>query len=169
MPDFPPSPVVERWEKIAEVEVEADTTTVDFPNLNSEVDKVYVMTISLWNPLGFSCNYYLFINGDETLTNYWCQWEDIAQQDAPYFVTGLLSEEDAFGFGFIGRTPSGYPAYFINEYELGLGMHRCIGGQHYITAPITSLRIKSVKTATGEAVNGIGAGSKFILSRVIHP
>ena len=57
--------------RIAEVNVESDTTSVSFTNLDINTDKVYVFYINVYNPTTDNAGIDIFVNNDTTVTNYY--------------------------------------------------------------------------------------------------
>jgi hypothetical protein len=62
--------------KVAEVSVSADTTEADITGLDILTDKLYLVEICSKNPTATTGEVQLCINGNTTLTNYYCQLID---------------------------------------------------------------------------------------------
>jgi len=62
------------WERIAEVDVDADTTQITVTGLDINAHKCYLIFLIVKNPTGSFSKYNLFVENDLTETNYYHQW-----------------------------------------------------------------------------------------------
>jgi len=156
------------WQVLAEVEVASDCDYVDFTGLDINRDWEYYLDVTIKNPSGTKCDYFLFVEGDYTLENYnrqflRCDGTSVSGVRDVYTSIGFAPPYDRFLSNVrITRDPDGYARFtsICNRYT-GSVQHFTIYACSK-TAPIsniTSLRVSA------EVSGAIGAGSKFILAR----
>jgi len=159
----------DHWKVLAELEVEEDCDYVDFTGLDINRDWEYYLDMTIKNPTSSYSAYYLFAEGDYTVTNYYRQLfgangSDIEAKRSNNASIGFLSPGRQGLFNVkVTRDPGGYPRYtsISNRYK-GSIVNLEISATSK-TAPvsnITSLRVSA------EISGAIGAGSRFILARV---
>jgi len=156
------------WQVLAEVNVASNCDYVDFTGLDINSDWFYILQNTIKNPLGSDSNYYLFVNGDTTTTNYYSQrltgdYTSVSadRYNAPYW-SKCESGHTEFTTGFITKAPDGRPVYEL-IYKRGqtstIRIYLFVGEKVSSVTNITSLRIAA------QVSGAIGAGSKFILAR----
>jgi len=156
------------WQVLAEVEVDADCDYVDFMGLDINRDWEYYLDITLKNSSDSNSSYYIFIEGDYTITNYYsqyrvtegsnisagrinkpeCSW--LTPGDLVFFTLRLTKDNEGYFRYFAVSSRSKTSNVHLTSYS---------GTKTATVSNITSIRIAS------EASGGIGAGSKFILAR----
>jgi len=153
------------WEKVAEVDVTVDTTTITITGLDLDASKVYHMFLKVKNPTGVPAGYALFFNGDTTLTNYYKQYilgdgTSLSgnRENNPYFL-GVTAGESAFVSFVIMRPPDGLARWANRNCELKSSLLKAaiIAGCYEIAGNVTQIDVWS------NQAGGIGAGSKLIL------
>ena len=159
----------DHWKVLAELEVEEDCDYVDFTNLDINRDWEYYLDVTIKNPTGSTSRYYLFIEGDYTITNYYSQYVyatdtslSAGRQNYPS-VGDLITGERALFNIKIAKDPDGYFRYFVTI-NFRTGSNQAIllrAGSK--TAPVSN--ITSIRVAA-QVSGAIGAGSRFILARV---
>jgi len=154
--------------KVSEVDVASNTNAVDFTGLDVNTDRFYELYGTLKNNDASTATYYLFVNADYTITNYYREYvvftggsitmgrvNDNALQ---YLETGKLGTLVAV----IMRDPDGYFRFHMH-------------GTRYLGSAFDMLFMGCVKTASitnitelrvaSNVASGIGAGSKLTLFR----
>jgi len=152
--------------KVAEVDVAVNTTTITITGLDINTDKFYLLLFKTKNPTATDSHYYLFVEGDLTIANYYNQYiagsgttVSAARASGPsiiYVATG----ERGFCAIWLIRDPDGYPRYYSSI-------------TRYPGASITNVSRTGSKTATvinitridlqASVADAIGAGSKLII------
>ena len=150
--------------KVGEVRPLVDVTDMDFPGLSLEGLDGFQMRVSLINPLGGPCNYYLYANGDFVLANYSLQLMaaagaavvGLAQATPVWFLLGP-GESSQMCFE-IGLSPGG---------EIDFCEHGQMQDAAFVVMavartanPVSDITRLTLRSAL---VNGIGAGSVAIL------
>ena len=164
-----PQPLVPDWEVLAEVEVTSDVDYVEFTGLDINSDKVYVMFMSMKNPLSVNTAYMLFVEGDTDPANYsrmnmygtGTSAGSDSQSDSE--IGAANAGEDNIIFCVVMRDPDGYMRA-LSVWSRGTTSPGVIA-VHTVQKTATVTNITSIRIASTEA-GGIGAGSKFILARV---
>jgi len=156
------------WQVLAEVEVTSDCDYVDFTGLDINRDWFYVLQTIIKNSHSSSLGYYIFVNGDTTLTNYYSQYIvgrsttiSAGRYNEPYW-SSCSAGSGSFATGFISKGPNGHFVYEViykRDIDANLNAYFFVGNKTSPVANITSIRISA-------GVSGaIGAGSRFILAR----
>jgi len=158
----------DHWKVLAEIEVASDCDYVDFVNLDINRDWEYYLDMTVKNPTGTGSNYYLFVEGDYTLANYYHQWITgtgttlVVNRTSNPALIYLNSGERGLSNARITRDPDGYFRFIsvINRYT-GSAQEVVLhtGSKTAPVSNITSLRVAA------EVSGAIGAGSRFILAR----
>ena len=157
------------FEKIAEIETSGNVNYVPFENLNGNEDWFYMLYFTIKNPTTSDVKYYIFVNNDTDVTNYYTQGLIIAaggttasRIEEP-IIAHVVPEESVFCQANITKDPNGYfrafsfvnfDAFNVIKFEI-----TSICNTQTIDN-ITSLTIQS------SVANAIGASSKFILFRI---
>jgi len=157
------------WEKIAEVTVAVNSDYVDFTGLDVNTDKFYVLYMALTNPTASESFYYLFVEGDYTLTNYYSQVLNvygsstgIERRNDPRVAIAPAGEGSFFEVVFT-RDPNGYfRAVARGSWHTGSGIQFL---QHGLCKTATVTNITSARLSAS-VTGAIGTGSKFILCKV---
>jgi len=156
------------WQVLAEVEVGEDCDYVDFTGLDINRDWEYYLDAVIKNPTGSNSPYYLFVESDYTIGNYYFQYiilggssSSINRETGPW-IAFAVANDACLSNVRVTRDPNGYYRYIasINR-NLGSSQEFCIyaGSKTSPVSNITSLRVSA-------SVSGaIGAGSRFILAR----
>lgn len=153
---------------ISEVNVTSDCDYVDFTGLDINSDWFYILFATIKNPTASDCNYYIFVEGDYTLSNYYMQELVVSgtSQNAQRYnfasVAWTTAGDRLLATAVITRDPAGYFRYYSNiSRKTGSSHEICIkaGSKTATVSNITQIRISAQQTG------GIGAGSKFILAR----
>jgi len=155
-----------RTNKVAEVNVSSDTTYVEFTNLDGNSAWFYKLLTNIKNPTANNSNYYIYVNGDTTNTNYYNEYFvangggiDYNRVNNPAMGWTIANDRGLFDT-VITRDPAGYFRWFSSlSSGTGSGVRVLIraGSKIATITNITSLRIQA------QYSNAIGAGSKFIL------
>jgi len=156
------------WQVLAEVEVTSNCDYVDFTGLDINSDWFYVLYFIVKNPTGSNSAYYIFVEGDYTLTNYYRQnlsvnGTSVAGNRANDPPIGYINANDR---GLIKvtmvRDPDGY-FRVLSELNRDSSSNIRLGFNMIVkTATVTNITQLRVQAAVSGA---IGAGSKFILAR----
>jgi len=157
------------WEKIAEYVAPSDVTNIDFTGLDINEDGFYVLFFHVKNPAGANAALYLFVEGDYTATNYYCQY---LRGDGTT-VSGNRVNNPTIGYVFSGETVNGivyiyrdvdgyfrYLTLFSYKPAASIRVEIRAGAKTAPVSNITQLRVHA--TVAG----AIGEGSRFILCRV---
>jgi hypothetical protein len=153
------------FQKVAEVTVSSNTTSVSLTGLDINTAKMYILQFLVKNA-GTACFYYLFVNNNTTQTNYYTQYFGVggtgtnAQRanDARFNYTNASSE--SFVCSFIGLTPDGkYKALTIDGRQTGSSTEVDL---EFASSTFTMSNITDLTIQAGSA-NQIAAGSKVIL------
>jgi len=156
------------WQVLAEVEVASDCDYVDFTGLDINRDWEYYLDIIIKNPTGSGCTYYLFVEGDYTITNYYqerVRATDTSLDSARVNTStcGYISPGHGGLFNIkIAKDPDGYFRFTsVNNRRVSSSQELLIraGSKTAPVSNITSLRVSA------DISGGIGAGSRFILAR----
>jgi len=156
------------WQKIAEIEVTADTTAITFTGLDLDADKAYFLLFKVKNPSTSELAYYLFFNDDTTTSNYYNQLihgDDSnisgARENRPVIV-GITGGSVGLSKVTIMRSPDGRPRYMAeNTRESPSSIRVSLRYGAWTTdANVTKIEIQS------QDANAIGAGSKVILFKL---
>jgi len=156
------------WQVLAEVEVSSDCDYVDFTGLDINRDWFYILFMTIKNPTGSNSTYYIFVEGDYTIANYYAQYihgSDTTITGARINYAGfayLRSGERGLFTIRITRDPDGY-FRFISTVNRHTGSNQELesraGSKTAPVSNITSLRVAAHYSGA------IGAGSRFILAR----
>jgi len=156
------------FEKIAEMETSGSVNYVPFENLDGNNAWFYMLYFTIKNPTSNDVKYYIFVNNDTDVTNYYTQGLIIAANGTTAsrieepIIAHAAPEEAAFCQANITKDPNGYfrafsfvnfDAFNVIKFEIA-----SICNTQTIDN-ITSLTIQS------SVANAIGAGSKFLLFR----
>jgi len=156
------------WQVLAEVEVSSDCDYVDFTGLDINRDWFYVLQTVIRNPQSSPATYYIFVNGDTTVTNYYSQkvhGHSTTVAANNYNVpawTNLTTGEEGFATGFISKDLGGHFVYELidkRNADANLFIYLFVGNGTSPVTNITSIRISA------DVSGAIGAGSRFILAR----
>lgn len=168
MPLHVPVPAVtETWEKIVEVDVTENTTTITITGLDLDAAKAYMILFKRKNPLALTSSIYVYFNNDTDLANYIHQWLDANGTTLTANRTNSASfayteaGESGFVVAHIMRTPDGFPRITCLENRRETTLMIGIKSNLY-TVNINVTRIDIVAFQAG----AIGAGSKLILFKV---
>jgi len=159
------------WQVLAEVEVASDCDYVDFTGLDINRDWFYIFFITIKNPTESSSDYYLFVEGDTTLANYYSQRISgdgtnvyLIRTNNPRILWNTVEagRKEASCFLTVQRTPGEY-LHAISNAAIKVGsvimVENFAVSKTASVSNITQIRISS-------SISGaIGAGSKFILAR----
>lgn len=157
------------WELIAEVTATSSIDYVDFTGLDINSDKMYVLLLSLTNPYGTGTDYYLLVEGDTNIANYYVQGLGAdgttitSGRSNSAYVTCAPGNERTVTVVFLGKDPANYSrAFSLCNRRTGGNVDINIFAQTHAvqTSNITSVRI------IGSNSNGIGANSYIALFRV---
>jgi len=156
------------WQVLAEVEVSSDCDYVDFTGLDINKDWEYYLDVTLKNPSEETSVYYIFVEGDYTLGNYYTQYVTVSgtstspvRSNTPTIISIPTGERTFFNVR-LTRDPDGYFRWLsVINYRTGSDQRLNIraGSKTAPVSNITSLRISA------SVSGGIGAGSRFILAR----
>ena len=157
------------WEVIAEIDVAADCTYVDFTSLDGNADEFLILLATLKNATGTGYSVLMYVNGDYTDSHYHTQVIDAtgstllaANYNYPY-MGGFGANSCLNVMAYINRDPSGYYRYYTFTHRFlaaSTDIQNWAGNKNDATiSNLTSLRI-----LTG--TNAIAAGSKLMLCRV---
>jgi len=155
------------WQVLAEVEVVSDCDYVDFVNLDINRDWFYILQTVIKN-YQLSADYFIFINGDTTLANYYSQaltatGSSVSANNYNFPAWSYcVTEKQCFVTGFISKEPGGHFVYeTIDMRRLDTELQNWLwtGNRTSPVSNITSIRIAANKSGA------IGAGSRFILAR----
>jgi len=160
--------IYEGFQKIAEVDVIANSTIVDLSGLDGDLDKIYLLVLLIKDASGYPQVVLLYPNA--LTTNLSCQMLRAdgttvsAGRDTIHIRLGDIDVGYAQGFfSSIIYAESGVQrrTFTPNSYRGGTAINwlAYAGLWNDTTTKITSLRLESSRT------NGIGAGSKIILYR----
>ena len=156
-------------EKVSEVNVSSDCTYVDFTGLDGNSVWFYVLHGTMKNPTGSAEEYYLYVNGDTTDTNYYLQYLDVYGTTVSANLVNsppmayAPSGASTLSVVHITKSPTGYFQYVAHEgrHQSNVFLNLRAGIKANATiSNITSLRVQAQQS------NGIGAGSKLILFKV---
>jgi len=157
------------WEKIAEIDVTTDVTTITITGLDILKDKAYVILFTVKNPTGTTSWYNLFVNGDTIETNYYSQryYADGASVGAARgnvaYCFHCDAGQNAFGEALLVRDPSGYARARSSTCTRDGSSITIFDFAVVKTATVTNItRIDIVATVA----DAIGTGSKLLLFRV---
>ena len=159
------------YELIADVEVTANTTQIDFNNLNITKDDELRLVVSVFNQDSGTGNYDLYVNNNTTSNNYWSQAlrgnsssvDAFRVNDAElFYVSSMLK-----GLAIIDIKISNNDKFVaqsnqtrnIPDSSLGIDSRNMVS-----TFNITS--ITSLSFACLNRTNGIGVGSRLQLYKV---
>jgi len=156
-------------EKVSEVNVSSDRTYVDFTGLDGDSDWFYMLICTFKNPATSSCNYYIFVNGDTTTSNYYAQWirgsgttTESNRANSPRFAQAVANNR-CMAHTIMGRDGDGYfraEGQFTMYQGSSVEAFLTSVSKSATTSNITSLRVQA------SVSNGIGADSKLILFKV---
>ena len=157
------------FEVISDLTVDSDCDYIEWSGLDILTDGVYVIFGAWKNPTSSVMVILLFINGNETSTNYKAQILKgsgtniyVARRDYPEVAVTHPNQSTSFIL-FVLLAPDGYlraiaPTNMSSPTTPEVEV-RCI------TSTFTVSNITSIRMQTKQA-GGIGAGSRFILCRV---
>jgi len=156
--------ILEHWTKIAEVYVDADTTTITITGLDLDADKAYLVVLNFINPQATGSIYHLHFNNDLTDANYKSQRliasgtgvsaGTATEPDFAYLPAG----ESTPLIGLVGRVGA-VPRFHCRSMERATCI--AIKAVHWdIAANVTRIDIHST------TANAIGAGSRLMLFKV---
>jgi len=157
------------FEKIAEIEPTGSVNYVPFENLNGNEDWFYMLYFTAKNMGNSTAKYYLFVNNDTNVSNYYSQGilasadNVTASREEKPIIAHATYEESVFCKMSISKDPFGYlRAFSFASFDAAnIVKFEILSVCYSLTIDnITSLTIQSSIT------NGIGAGSKFILFRI---
>jgi len=157
------------WAVISDLTVDSDCDYVEWTGLDILTDGVYVIFGAWKNPTSSDTGILLFINGNETSTNYYTQILKgsgtniyVARRDFPEVAVAHANQSNSFIL-FVLLAPDGYLRAIaptnMNSPATPEVEVRCITST-FTVSNITSIRIQA------SVSGGIGAGSRFILCRV---
>jgi len=160
--------IYEGFEKIAEVDVVANSTNVDLSGLDGDLDKIYLLVLLIKDASGYAQVLFLYPNA--LTTNQSCQMLRAdgttisAGRDSTHIRLGDIDVGYAQGFfSSIIYAESGIPRRTLtpNSYRGGTAINwlEYVGPWADAITKITSLRLEASRT------DGIGAGSKIIVYR----
>jgi len=151
---------------IREIEVKTDTTTVTITELDVNRDRAYLLIIIIKNPTGSTSNYYLFVEGDTILTNYYTQYLDCdgtaigaGRWNMPNIAV-VHAGDNALLEVLLTRDVDGYARFTSRINRRPAASIRITIQFGAKTAPVTNItRIDIVSAVT----NAIGVGSKILI------
>lgn len=159
-------------EKVADIIVPSNTTSVDITGLNIGKDGEYYLVSDFYNPTASDVNYQLFVNNNTTSTNYYFQRINAVGTGD----TGNKANDSSIGYTY--PTPSRYSfsasrikltnsGYAVTQSD---GTYTYGGGgvhlsKRYNTSTFTASAITQL-TITASVTNVIGANSRFTLYKL---
>jgi len=154
------------WEKIAEIDVAADTTTITVTGLDINTDKVYHLLLKVKNPTGSVCDLRIYIENDLTDTNYYSQHHhvhgtacDNVIRNYPE-ITRVEAGQEAFISLLMVRTPDGEMRFLSMSAMTVTSVFALeVHAGRYVPAIANITRIDIQASVT----DSIGAGSKLII------
>jgi hypothetical protein len=141
---------------------------VDLTGLDINTHKAYLIVATIKNPFSAGLDYYMYIEGDYTNSNYYCQNLDIdntsvtaSRENAPR-LSNLGAGERTNIVVYLVRDLDGYPRYFAKEVRktgssVIISLHA--GCKTATVSNITQIRIYTV-------TSGISANSRIMLFRL---
>jgi len=155
--------IKEGWEKIADIEVTSDSTSISISGLTGDSDQIYRLGSLIKNPTGAGARYELRPNGDSIGTSQKIYAEGTtrsAERNAFFQIQENRAGEESLSHTVM-FAKSGVQRRFVSHLSSGaLFMMLWSNLWDNSTSVITSLEIVSSQTG------GIGAGSRFILYRL---
>jgi len=164
----PPAEAAPDWRVLFEVTTTVDSDYVDFTGLDINSHWFYILFFTIENPTATACPYYLFVEGDYTISNYFNQY---------FYATGSSigagRENNPKAMGSAAGS-TGYSTVFITRDPLGLFRYSAIitrfAGSNVELVCRSGSRINPVGNITelriaAEVSGGIGAGSRLVLCR----
>jgi len=152
--------------KVAEIDVAADTTSMTITGLDINTDKFYLLLFKTKNPTASGSGYCLFVEGDLVTTNYYNQnvYGDGAsvggtRENIPRIIY-LPAGERGSCTVWLFRDPDGYPRYFSTIARATGATMILVIRDGSKTATVTNITRIDVQS---EVTNAIGAGSKLII------
>lgn len=153
---------------VAEIDIGSATTSITFNGLGAVSAGGYILTGNVVNTSISASNYFLYVNGDTTMSNYKCQQAYSINTtltglnaNEPTFVGGLLASNTASFVCNIEVTPNNIEMYSSNSSRTDGYTESIMGYRTISTTDITSL------TITTDISNAIGIGSRFRIYRRI--
>ena len=155
------------WEVVSEVNIGSAVDYVDFTGLDGNTDKFYELFLTITNPEA-AASFFLFVNGDTTVTNYYEQYLDangttvVAGRSNDPTVAYAAIGERTMARVTITRDPDGYFKYLcLMSYKTGSAviLQSRAGSKTGTVANITSLRVAS------SVAGAIGVGSNLLLCK----
>jgi len=156
------------WQVLAQIEVEENCDYVDFTGLDINRDWEYYLDVTIKNAASSPSHYYLFVQEDYTLTNYYNQFIHgrgttvVVRRDNDPTVSFISPGIEAAFNIKITKGLNGHFMYNIIENHIPGSDQRLEIRAGSKTAPVSN--ITSIRIAA-DVSGGIGAGSKFILAR----
>ena len=161
---------ISSWEKVADVVAGSNLDYVDLTSLDGNSAGCYYLTLCIYNPLGSSCIYYLYVNGDTTNANYYYQWITAAstvisanRENAPVLLS-LSAGQSVFLFITMTKDPQGYFRYNISAFGELATTALTWGAGSGIKSNATITNITSLRIAAG-STGGIGQNSFLLLCK----
>lgn len=159
------------WKFVSEASPSTNVDYVEFTGLDVNSDKMYVLLVNLKNPLGSSCWYNIFVEGDTTATNYYSQHLSVSgtsiaatRYNSPY-IAGIGSGADAEAslVIFITKDADGR----FRSMTL-LNRHAPSGVDLGMSVQVKVAAISNLATIriAAESAGGISTGSYFALFKV---
>jgi len=156
------------WQVLAEVEVASDCDYIDITGLDINSDWFYILLATIKNPTASDSDYFLYVEGDYTATNYYHQWIQVYgtsiaanRPNNPSIGYASSGERNLISV-IITKDPDGYFRYFSNISRYTSSIIELISRAGSKTAPVTNITSLRV---IAEISGAIGAGSKFILAK----
>lgn len=157
-------------EKVADIIVPSNTTSVDITGLNIGKDGEYYLVSDVVNPTGVTSSPGIFFNGNNSVSSYYVQRltansTTVSGQRQNYnYMTNMVSGSSAISFCNIKLTNSGYAVYQANT-NTRYGTSNTYLEKAYNTPTFTLSEITSIRLLA-DVANGIGANSRFTLYKM---
>jgi hypothetical protein len=157
-----------KWVVVAEVNVGANCDYVDFTGLDINTDKQYILFVVLKNPQTSNSDYWLYVEGNYTNTNYYSQYIygsgttlNVGRITGAYIATAPAGDRTR-ATAWINRDADGYPRWNVMECR-SPGSTVAIQ-QLAVTKTATVTNITSIRISASVA-GGIGTGSYLLLCK----
>jgi len=156
------------WEKVADVLVGADTTSITVTSLNLDADKAYLFMFAVLNPTASDSVYDIFLNNDTNPGNYYGQYIygtyrtiNVDRVNEPR-VGAAGAGSEGFFKGMMMRPAGREPRWFVDQQYYEPSVVELL---IWAEAWTTSANVTQVQIAASVA-NAIGAGSRLIIFKV---
>lgn len=157
-------------EKVADIIVPSNTTSVDITGLNIGKDEEYYLVSDVVNPIGTASSVRLFANSNNTLTNYYVQLlvanstSVTASRANVTAIMGVDGGQKSLAMANIKLTNSGYFVAQANTIR-AYGVSSMYIQKLYNTSTWSSSALTSF-TILADVTNSIGANSRFTLYKM---